>query len=189
VLIRRELEDLPSEFVRQAGAYQHVSAGMLRWGEALERRSDWPKEKLQVQRQLHERHVALNLALARYAFRPRATYVIAGRGWIFGMAPDANRRWFQTSIGNETISEADAVLSLVRLAETGDLVKVRLCEMCKERWLFAGKRNNRFCSDSCREEFYARSPDYHNRKAANQRKYRERLKRALASQAAALKGR
>ena len=85
------------------------------------------------------------------------------------------------TIGQETISEADAVISLVRLAETGDLRKVRRCEMCKERWLVAAKRNYRFCSDRCRETFYASSSDYHSRKAANQRRYRENLKRNQAN--------
>ena len=105
------------------------------------------------------------------------------------MVPDENKRWFQMHIGNETISEADAVISLVRLAESGDLGKVRLCEMCKERWRVAAKRNYRFCSDQCREAFYAKAPDYHSRKAANQRKYREGLKRKLAAQGAFWKGR
>lgn len=189
VRIRRELEDLRSKFMAHSGAYQHISNGVIRLGEALEHGRDWPEEKLQLQRELHDRHVALNLALAKYVFRPRATYVIAGRGWIFGMVPDENRRSFQIQIGNETIGEADAVLSLVRLAETGELRKIRLCETCKEVWLFAAKLNYRFCSDQCREGFYATSPDYHSRKAANQQKYRERLKLSMATQEANWKGR
>jgi len=187
VLIRRELEELPSEFATHAGAYLHVSGEVVRFGEA--RGGNWPKEKLQVQRQLHDRHYALNEALEKYVFRPRATYVMARRAWIFGMVPDENKRWFQMHVGNETISEADAVISLVRLAESGDLGKVRLCEMCKERWRVAAKRNYRFCSDQCREAFYAKAPDYHSRKAANQRRYREALKRKQAAQGAFWKGR
>ena len=185
MLIHRELEDLPSEFAAHAGAYVHSSGGVLQLGEARDgKRGDWPKEKLKAQRQLHDRHVALNRALENYIFRPRATYAILGGGWLFGMVPDENRRWFQISIGYETISEADAVISLVRLAETGDLGKVRLCEMCKERWRVAAKRNYRFCSNQCREGFYAKSPDYHSRKAANQRKYRENLKRSQVAHGA-----
>jgi hypothetical protein len=185
VLIRRELEALPFEFATQAGAYVHSSGGVLRLGEPpREHRRDWPKEKLKVQRQLHDRHVALNEALEKYVFRPRANYIIAGRSWIFGMVPDENVRCFKMYFGYETIDEADAVMSLVRLAETGDLGKVRLCETCKERWRFAAKRNYRFCSDQCRESFYAKSPDYHSRKAANQRRYRENLKRMQSAQGA-----
>ena len=40
-----------------------------------------------MQRELHDRHVALNLALAKYVFRPRATYVIACGGWILEWCP------------------------------------------------------------------------------------------------------
>ncbi len=187
VAIRRELEELPSEFVIHADAYAHSFGGVLRLGEPPpEKRREWPKEKLRVQRQLRERHVALNEALKKYVFRPRATCVILSHSWIFGMVPDENKRWFQMTIGQETISEADAALSLVRLAETGELGKVRLCEMCKERWRVAAKRSYRFCSDRCREDFYAKAPDYHGRKAANQRRYRENLKRNLAAQSFAL---
>jgi hypothetical protein len=144
-------------------------------------RREWPKEKLRVQRQFHDRHVALNKALEKYVFRPRATFIIVPRLWMFGMVPDENKRRFKIHIAGETISEADTVLSLVRLAQTGDLGKVRLCEMCKERWRVAAKRSYRFCSDQCREAFYAKSPEYHSRKAANQRKYRETLKRNEAA--------
>ena len=182
VVIRQELEKLPSEFAAHADAYVHGFPRHLLHGEPpRERRRDWPKEKLRVQRQLGNRHAALNEALEKYIFRPRATCVIFGGRWIFGMVPDENKRWFRMTIGQETISEADAVISLVRLAETGDLRKVRRCEMCKERWLVAAKRNYRFCSDRCRETFYASSSDYHSRKAANQRRYRENLKRNQAN--------
>jgi hypothetical protein len=181
VRIFQELVDLRSEFVARADAYRHVSGGVIRLGEALDDVAHWPKEKLQVQRQLHNRHVELNRALEKYAFRPRATYVIADGRWIFGMVPDDNGRWFQLKIGSETITEADVVLSLVRLAEAGDLGKIQRCEMCKLVWLFAAKRNYRFCSNQCREGFYAKSADYHGRKAANQQRYRERLKRSKAA--------
>ena len=185
MFIRNELEALPRDFVANAEAYTHASNGVVQIGQAL---GDWPKYKLEIQQQLFDRHTQLNTLLERYIFRPRATYVIARRWWLLGMAPDDNRRWHKLQFGYEVISEPDAVLSLLRLAETGDLRKVRLCKMCNERWLFAGKRNYRFCSDQCRERFYAKSPDYHSRKAANQRKYREKLKR-INAQAASFKGR
>src|SRR6266581_3478633 len=110
--------------------------------------------------------------LASTLRRSRTNWVRAGSR----LFRHENKRWFQMTIGQETISEADAALSLVRLAETGELGKVRLCEMCKERWRVAAKRSYRFCSDRCREDFYAKAPDYHGRKAANQRRYRENLK-------------
>src|SRR5260370_41678031 len=43
VLIRRELEDLPSDFASQAGAYVHSSGGVVRLGEPPSaKRGDWP---------------------------------------------------------------------------------------------------------------------------------------------------
>lgn len=189
VWIKEELDNLRAQFIMHGDAYHHISGGIFRMGEALGgHEKDWPKEKLRVQRRLQDRHVALNLQLSKYVFRPRATYVIAGRSWIFGMVPDENKKWFKVDSGDEVLSEADAVLCLVRLAESGDLARVRRCEMCKDKWLFAAKRNHRFCSDDCRESFYAVSPDYHGRKATNQQKYRERLKRINAAQGLGWKG-
>ena len=187
VFIHNELETLPREFVANAQAYVHASGGVLEMGEA--RGKNWPKHKLEIQKQLRDRHVTLNRLLETYIFRPRATYVIARRWWLFGMVPDGNRRWYKLQLGNETVSEADAVLSLVRLSETGDLAKIRLCEMCKQRWCVAARRNYRFCSTQCRENFYCRSVDYHSRKAANQKRYRENLKRRQAAQNSVFRGR
>lgn len=204
--IRRELEELPSELAAHSDVYVHTfrrasSVG----GPPPEKLRDWPKEKLRVQRRLGNRHAALNKALEKYVFRPRATCAIFSGRWMFGMVPDEKKKFFRITIGHdyaslmvvdaahatlqppvpprETISEADAVISLVRLAETGELWKVRQCVTCKVRWLVAAKRNYRFCSGHCRDAFYAKSPDYHSRKAANQRKYRENLKRKWANEA------
>ena len=94
-------------------------------------------------------------------------------GWFLIVSRD----WFQMKIDRETtISEADAVLSLVRLDLIGEIEKVRLCENCAERW-FVAKKNFRFCSGgACREASYAKDPKYRRRKANNQREYRKRVK-------------
>jgi hypothetical protein len=164
VWIYQELKDLPAEFDKHRDAYMHVGRG------------PWPEEKAQITQRLNGRLTALAKALEKYIFRPRATMLLYDN-WAFGMVPDQNSRCFTIERdGFRTYSEADAVLSLIRLGQTGDLGKIRLCEMCKKRWRFAAKKNYRFCSDQCREDFYAKSPDYHNRKAANQKKYRDREK-------------
>lgn len=183
VHIRRELDALPADYSAHADAFFHSSGGVMRIGQALG--GNWPKEKLLVQRQLGERYTALQKALSKYIFHPAATYVMASRKWLFfGMVPEEKKRWFQTRIDHQMVNEADAVMALMRLAEIGDLHKVCMCEVCKARWLFAAKRNYRFCSAQCREAFYAKAPEYHSRKAANQRKYRERLKRMEAARPA-----
>jgi hypothetical protein len=81
------------------------------------------------------------------------------------------------TIHNWPISEADAALALVRLDLTGELAKVALCRMCKARWVVVSKSSYQFCSRQCREGFYTTSPDYHDRKAANQKRYRLNLRR------------
>jgi hypothetical protein len=169
VFIWHELRDLPLEFSAKAASFRNEGLS-------------WPEEKLRDQQTLKARHMALNQALEKYIFRPRATYGILARAWLFGMVPDDNKRWFQITVGDQPISEADAVVSLVRLAETGDLGKVRLCEMCKENWYVRAKSHYKFCDDECRENYYAVSSDYHSRKAANQRRYRENLKRNQTAQ-------
>ena len=96
------------------------------------------------------------------------------------MVPDEEAAGFTMEVGAATVSEADVIMALLRLASVGDLRKIRLCKNCKERWVFAAKRSYLFCSDKCREMFYVKSPDYHDRKARNQRKYRRQLKEANA---------
>jgi hypothetical protein len=122
-------------------------------------------------------HSALNRALYRYTFRPRLTYLVPYAMWSGGMVPDHKKGWFQIEVGRETtISEADAVLSLVRLDLTGEIQKVRLCEHCSQRW-FVARKNFHFCSgNGCREASYAKDPKYLGRKAKNQKAYRERMK-------------
>lgn len=133
-------------------------------------------------RQAEHLHSEINEALLRYTFVPRVTFFIAEGAWLGGMAPKSNSRWFETKIQPVkhqpwiSLSEPDAVLSLVRLDLTGEIAKVRLCENCGERWRVATKSDAKFCSAECRQGFYAKRPEYHARKAANQRKYRMKLK-------------
>jgi hypothetical protein len=168
VSVRNELVTLPSDWAmhNMRGPWAHP---------------DLRKGFDEAHRLLVQRHHMLNESLSSYAFRPRVTHLEPGGGWVFGIVPDENKRWFTTRIGAGTISEADAVMCLLRLASTRDLSKVRQCETCRDRWLFAAKRNHRFCSAVCRELFYAKAPDYHARKAKNQRVYRQALKQAKAN--------
>jgi hypothetical protein len=120
---------------------------------------------------------ALNKALARYVFRPCVQYSIGYDDWRGGMRPDDNSRWYSTYVTPGTkVSEAEAVIALVRLDLIGDLGRVRLCENCGARWFVRAKSSYRFCGAACREDFDTRRPDYHRRKAENQRAYRKRQK-------------
>ncbi len=138
-------------------------------------------------RQIERFSISLNARLSKYKFRPAVAYArlpgtisAVQNIWAGGMVPDVKKRWFQTTLNGWPISEGDAVLSLVRLDLSGELHKVALCEMCKKNWRVAAKSHYKFCSGECRVAYYAESPDFNSRKAANQREYREREKRKEA---------
>jgi hypothetical protein len=128
-------------------------------------------------RQAEALHESVNQALYQYVFRPRVTYFLHSELWLGGMAPDARPEWFETSLNGLHVSEADAVLALIRLDLVGELGKVRLCEMCHRRWCVAARRHYRFCSKGCRESWHETQPGYHERKAKNARRYRQLEKR------------
>ncbi len=138
-----------------------------------------------------QRMNALNKVLSGYVFRPNVTYFQATNAWIAGMMSDVSvnvnvaldeyRTGFLLKIPDyrqdRHISEGDAVMALVRLASTRELGKIHLCEKCNDRWHVAKRSIDRFCSAECREAFYVKSAQYKDRKAANQRRYREQLKK------------
>ena len=105
------------------------------------------------------------------------TYFVASEIWRGGMVPDDNSRWFQMRTDYQTtVSEADAVLALVRLDLTGEIEKVALCQVCGIQWYVQKKRTFRFRGAVCRESYYVNHPDYHKRKAKAQQKYRRNKK-------------
>ena len=79
------------------------------------------------------------------------------------------------------VNESGVVSALARLAANRELYKVRLCEQCEQVWRVSLRDIDKFCSQKCREAFHAKSADFHERKAANQRNYRENKKKAIAS--------
>jgi len=134
-----------------------------------------------LHQQTERLHSEVNESLHRYAFRPRVTYFVVSEIWRGGMVPDEVGGMFALKLNNQTtISEADSVLSLVRLHLVGELGTVALCEMCKVRWFARVKKHYRFCPDGgCREKSYGEDPKFRRRKAANQRRYRQNKKLAL----------
>jgi hypothetical protein len=124
---------------------------------------------------------SVNKRLRNYAFRPCVSHALFSNEWRFGVVPDTRTGAFQIMIGTFLITEADAVLAMVRLEATGELNKVRLCETCKKRWRVSHREMDRFCSEECRQAFHMSSPGAKERNAAKQRRYRERLKRNIAN--------
>ncbi len=159
-------------------------------GAGVERRNELAAHDIRLMGSLDKRHLEISERLARYVFRPGIAYTAVGGECRSGVVALPRRNVAVIRTGSFPITEADAALALVRLHATGDLSKVRPCETCRKRWRVAAHSNYRFCSKRCREQFYESQPDYHERKAKNQRKHRENLKRKHAAEDAALsKGR
>ena len=122
----------------------------------------------------------INRRLRQYIFYPFVG-LEAGYDGRFCVIAVPDSGFFPAPANQIGITEADAALSLARLNAMGDLDKVRLCEFCRKRWLASTHSNYRFCSKECRERFEQSKPDYHQRKARNQREYRKNLKRMRAA--------
>lgn len=137
----------------------------------------------ELQEQFRNRHNALNQLLTRYTHVPALAYSLDSGAWRFGMIPK-HPRGPEITIEDQSVivrvNESAVIAALCRLAANRELHKVRLCEMCGEQWRISERKIDRFCGQKCRETYYASSPDYHERKAANQRRYRENLKRLQA---------
>jgi hypothetical protein len=167
-----ELNDLKRDFKSKA-------ASLLRPGPkrpVTQKEQEIRNENTKVYRSLAIRHEALNRALFRYVFQPKATWVWANSNWLLGLCARELGKEFFVRQGHRTYGEGDAVMSVLRLSDKGFLAKICLCTTCKQQWLYAAKSHYRFCSDECRQEFYKASPDYLPRKAEIQRSYRDRLR-------------
>lgn len=144
--------------------------------------SEWTK-RAQTQEEFRRRHNAFNKLLARrYLYVPALAYDLKSGYWHFGTLSKRQRgRVIALNDSRLTIrvDESGVVAALLRLAANRELYKVRLCENCRESWLVCNRPTlDRFHSSRCRESYYAKSPEYHDRKAHNQRTYRARLRRA-----------
>jgi hypothetical protein len=142
--------------------------------------------------QFRERHNSLNRTLAKYSFVPVMACDPDMGIWRCSSVPKVTRgRTIEVSDGALTVhvNEAAVVAALARLAANRELYKVRLCEQCQERWRVSERAMDRFCSPECRQEWYAKSPDYGKRRRDIQRRYRTNVKQAIAAHDAALKGR
>jgi len=189
--LRRDLEEFRAETVEQRQVLTVLDKEIQApAGAGVERRNELAAHNGRLMGSLDKRHFEISERLARYVFRPGIAYTAVGGECRSGVTALPRRNVAVIRTGSFPITEADAALALVRLHATGDLHKVRLCETCHKRWRVAAHSNYRFCSKECREQFYETQPDFHERKAKNQRKYRENLKNMRANQDAALsKGR
>jgi len=188
--LRRDLEEFRAETVerqRIRGALDQELRGPA--GPQTLKCRELAAQDSRLMGSLDKRHHEISERLARYVFRPGIANTAVGGECRSGVVALPRRNVAVIRTGSFPITEADCALALVRLHATGDLHKVRLCETCRKCWRVAAHRNYRFCGKECRAQFYESQPDYHERKAKNQRKYRENLKRMRAAQDAVLRER
>ncbi len=169
--VRKELEELRAGIDRSSRAHRGP----------VVKAKDWERDIAE----LKTRHDKLDGLMRGYSFHPEMTYSFASGIWALDMVP-RHPRGRQVAVHGQgfaflprrvQVSEPVVIVALARLAANRELYKVRLCEMCGERWRMSEREIDRFCSPECRKAFYEKSPKYRERKASNQRQYRERLKR------------
>jgi hypothetical protein len=97
--------------------------------------------------------------------------------------PGTPNRWFprwhaegERSRTPNSLSEADALLRILLLAQNGNVHRLRECDDCG-LWFFARFKHARFCSTECQQRNYRRSPEWRERRNEYMREYyRQNLK-------------
>jgi hypothetical protein len=120
--------------------------------------------------------------LARSVNRRLRRYRLWPELFLFGTAQSPDRwvpRWHaegERSSTPDSLSEADAVLSILQLAQNGYVHRLRECEDCR-KWFFARFSHSRFCSQGCQQRNYRRSPEWRKHRNQYMRDYyRQNLK-------------
>lgn len=151
-----------------------------------------PREHFRLWRADNILGAELQRGLNRYEFSIRLTGFILGSPWLLNLYCSRQKDDFgwETLYAHRpkpgetiiqaptyTVYEGDAVLAALRLAERSLLNRVRLCERCSAKWIFAKHRNYKFCGTECRETYYASTPEYRESKKRQMREYRDRKRR------------
>jgi hypothetical protein len=182
--VRAELEELGAMLVSLRQERQRWKGRRPKSDAEIQENLDAGRQSVAVGEKLRQQHNALNEQLVRYVYVPALAYSLDSGVWRFGMVPK-HSRGPEIKVSDEAfdvlVSESIVVAALARLAANRELYKVRLCEQCKEVWRVSLRVIDKFCSPKCRETFHAKSPGYHERKAASQRDYRDGLRRAKAN--------
>jgi len=135
---------------------------------------------------------ALNRALKDYLFSPFLMFDPQAGQWKYTQLPQSKRgptAQFNEDGQNILIRESTVAAALVRLFVQGKLGLLHLCDQCQKVWHVAPRNIDRFCCSKCRDAWHAKSTDGLERRREIQRRYRQNLKRKIAAQDAALKGR
>jgi hypothetical protein len=123
----------------------------------------------------------INKQLSGYTMWPRYTGLkTIGKGMSTSLGLSSSKRRKPSPLKWEWWPRGDfaakAAYQVVRLEENGLLESLRPCAICN-KWFFAAKEWQTFCSTRCRGQHYSNSPEGRATRASYMRGYRKRLQR------------
>jgi hypothetical protein len=185
-----------SPAVRRVLTIRAKLANITALADAL-RAETFPKEiaamhpRLARQHELGQHIVELNRLLTPYTFIPMIALLdFRSCELRYSAAPKSARGPVVLITDGEStikVTESAAATALTRLAARGELNTVHACDNCST-WHVAPRSIDRFCGKKCREVWHTKSPSYANRRREIQRNYRKNLRKKIAAEDAARKG-
>jgi hypothetical protein len=180
----RQLEQVREQWIRNQKPLEEILEKSRSLSPAEQIEADKAiKAKQNLRAQFREHHNAFNQLIARYTYVPVLDYSPDYGIWRFNAVSKHSRGpkiTVNDGYSNIRVDESTVVAGLCRLAANRELFKVRLCAQCEMRWRVSEREMDRFCSQKCREGFYEKSPEFLERKARNQKKYRDGLRQGIA---------
>lgn len=115
----------------------------------------------------------INARLARYRLFPQFS-ARSGSGTASG--PLIYTRWLSRRVHewdevDETLTEGDAIRSMVTLAKEGRIQRVRQCLQCG-KWFYARFGHQAYCATKCQQKRYKSDPKWKERRRKYMREYR-----------------
>jgi hypothetical protein len=178
--VRKELEELGAMLDSLTKQRQETRARRPRTSREIADVHREMEKSAKIQERFRKRHNALNRILTLYTHTPALAYSVETGIWRFGMVPKrGSGREIKLSDRQFAvrINQSSVVAALARLAASHELIKVRLCDYCRKRWVFARRpKFDRFCSDDCRVSFHVHSEEGKRNHRKAQAEYRSRLR-------------
>jgi hypothetical protein len=170
--VRRELENIGNTLA-------DLRLRLVEAVKALRRAPQKMNEMNRIRERFRKRHNALNKILSRYLFVPALAYSVETGLWRFNTIPRRTNSQvvkLNDQIGVIRVSEASVIAGLARIATNRELNKIRLCEHCGKRWVFARRKIDKFCCGNCRVSFHVRSEEGKRNHRKAQAEYRLRTR-------------
>jgi len=148
--------------------------------EAITQFEDLAKARKKLDREIYSLEGCIRYLLRRYRLVPRLSWSWTSGDWDFGIATMRCKE-DSTTITVKTpmrcaYRETNAVITVLRLAETNRLHRLLQCEHCLE-WFFARFKHQVFCNEACQTADYHSSEEWKAKRREYMRGYRTEQKR------------